>query len=101
VFDLPGLEIDRGGLELRKKQLLSDAEAIVQRKINLSSPPEIAQALYLDLGLPRPTLNQRNRINKINKHTEDDGDDDASSRESDLEGCTKDSVIRGFLEEKF
>ena len=82
-------------IKRRKKQLQEQAEQLLKRKILLSSPPDVANALYSDLKLPRPKIpSWKQKSPSISTKDEEE----ESSKESFWEGCTKDSVLKNLSE---
>ena len=92
AFDANELSKHKELLLLRKQQLLLQAQQMLHRKVILSSPPDVATALYSDLRLPKPK--QRSWQRK-----QSNADSEGENRnESYWEGCTKDSVLQSLCE---
>lgn len=92
-FNLNELNQHKEYLKIRKNQLLHEAKELLGRKINLSSPPEVATALYSDFKLPKPEPRSWQK-SKIKSDGEDNSE--IQMNETYWEGCTKDSVLRSL-----
>ena len=93
-FDSERIKSYQEALQARKRELAEEATTLLHRKVVLSSPADVATALYSDLALPKPKM----RSWQKKKRTSVAGEDaETVEPESWWEGATKDSALQGLV----